>query len=71
MPGYLKLDSLTAAQSAKRLLQRHAIRAAVRRDPQPDRRRGCGFALFLFGDETRARELLQAHGFSFERAQSP
>ena len=71
MPDYLRMDSVTAAQSAKRLLQRHAIRAAVRRDPQPDRRRGCGFALFLFGDTARAEELLRAHGFTFERAETP
>ena len=71
MPVYLKMDSLTAAQSAKRLLQKHGIRAAVRRDPQPDRKRGCGFALFLFGGDEQAVRLLRAHGYSFETADAP
>ena len=71
MPSYLKMDSLTAAQSAKRLLQKHGIRAAVRRDPQPDRKRGCGFALFLSGGSDRAAELLHAHGYAFETAGTP
>ncbi len=71
MPSYLKMDSLTAAQSAKRLLQKHGIIAAVRRDPQPDRKRGCGFALFLPGGIDRAQQLLRAHGYSFETAGEP
>ena len=71
MLSYLRMDSVTAAQSAKRLLQTHGIASSVRRDPYPDRRRGCSFALFLSGDGERAAQLLQSHGLSFEKAETP
>ena len=71
MPDYLRMDSVTAAQSAKRLLARHGIPASVRRDPQPDRKRGCAFALYYAGDGGKAAQLLREHGFSFEPAKTP
>ena len=63
MQPYFRFDSLTNAQSAKRLLQRYGIASAVRRDPQPDRRHGCGFALFVSGNQRQAQKLLREHGF--------
>ena len=62
MQPYFSFDSLTIAQSAKRLLLRSGIGAAIRRDPHPDRERGCGFALFVQGNMQQAQRLLDAHG---------
>lgn len=62
MLSYFRFESLTAAQSARRLLQAHGIAASVRRDPQPDRKTGCAFALFA-GDGRAAQQLLQNHGY--------
>lgn len=63
MLSYFRFDSLTAAQSAKRLLQQHGLSASIRRDPQPDRKTGCTFALYTGGNGETAKQLLQNHGF--------
>ncbi len=63
MLSYFRFESLTAAQSAKRLLQSHGLSAAIRRDPNPDRKTGCAFALFVNGGGQTAQRLLQSHGF--------
>lgn len=71
MLSYFRFESLTAAQSAKRLLQRNGISAAIRRDPDPDRHTGCAFALYAAGSEQAARRLLQRHGFLSGPADTP
>ena len=63
MLSYCRFESLTAAQSAKRLLQKHGYSPAIRRDPQPDRRTGCAFAVYVGGNAQAARDLLQRHGY--------
>ncbi len=62
MQPFFHFDSLTNAQTAKRLLGRHAISAAIRRDPQPDRRRGCGFVLVVQNRTQQAQQILEQHG---------
>ncbi len=62
MQPFFHFDSLTNAQSAKHLLNRHGISAAIRRDPQPDRRRGCGFLLFVPNRTLQAQQILEQHG---------
>lgn len=63
MQPFFHFDSLTNAQSAKQLLVKHGIGAAIRRDPQPDRRRGCGFVLFVPNRTQQARQILEQHRF--------
>lgn len=62
MQPFFHFDSLTNAQSAKRLLVRHGINAMIRRDPQPDRRRGCGFVLYVPSQTQQAQQILTQHG---------
>ena len=62
MQPFFHFDSLTNAQSAKQLLNRHGIGAAIRRDPQPDRRRGCGFVIFVPNRTLQAQQILEQHG---------
>ena len=62
MQTYFRFDSLTNANLAKRLLGRSGIASAIRRDPNPDRHRGCGFALYVHNHYEQAQSLLQAHG---------
>ena len=71
MLSYFRFESLTAAQSAKRLLQKHGLSASVRRDPQPNRKTGCAFALYVGGSPETARRLLQTHGYLSDPAQTP
>lgn len=63
MLSYFRFESLTAAQGAKRLLQSRGISAAIRRDPRPDRKTGCAFAVYFSGSAQTARKLLQSHGY--------
>ena len=70
MLSYFRFESLTAAQSAKRLLQNHGLSAAIRRDPNPDRRTGCAFALYV-ADRQAAKRLLQSHGFLPAQTKEP
>jgi hypothetical protein len=71
MLTYFRFESLTAAQSSKRLLQRNGFSASVRRDPKPDRKTGCAFALYAGGNPEAARRLLQSHGFLSDVANTP
>lgn len=62
MQTYFRFDSLTNANLAKRLLGQNGINGMIRRDQNPDRRRGCGFALYVPNHYEQASVLLQTHG---------
>ena len=67
MQDYLKIQQQTRAQQAQRLLRSNGIASVLRRDAAPGRD-GCGFALFVRGDVTRALSLLRAAGIPADRA---
>ena len=71
MVSYFRFDTATAAQNAKRLLQNAGIPARIRRDPQPDRRRGCGFALYVPQQTDAAKQLLRQNGWLREDHPAP
>ena len=68
MQSLIRFDSLTNAQTAKRLLFRNGVNSAIRRDPKPDRRRGCGFVLYVPQQSEQAEQLLIAHGLLSAKA---
>ncbi|MBQ5970658.1 MAG: hypothetical protein IKN72_03250 [Clostridia bacterium] len=61
MTDLIKFKTQAAAQRAQQTLLSHGVSARLRRDPDPDRRVGCGFALYV-PDIALARSLLQAAG---------
>ena len=44
---YIKFESQTYGEKAKQLLLKHKIKSHLRRNPNPNRKEGCNFALFV------------------------
>ena len=47
---YIKFDSQTYGEKAKQLLSKNGIKSHLRRNPNPNRKEGCNFALFVDGN---------------------
>ncbi len=55
---YIKFDSQTYGEKAKQLLIKNKIKSHLRRNPNPNRKEGCNFALFVDGNIWNAYELI-------------
>lgn len=55
---YIKFESQTYGEKAIRLLSRNNIRAQLRRNPNPNHKQGCNFALFVKGDINHAYDII-------------
>ena len=58
---YIKFDSQTYGEKAKQLLSKHNIKAHLRRNPNPNRKEGCNFALFVDGNIWSAYEIINSN----------
>lgn len=59
---YIKFESQTYGEKAKSLLAERGIRSHLRRNPDPDRKQGCSFALFVDGNIWKAYEIITVKG---------
>lgn len=62
---YIKFSTQTEALKAGRLLKAHNIKNTVKRNPKPDRREGCNFAVFVNGNIDYALDILSSEGVKF------
>ncbi len=56
------VGSVTNAMRGKRLLEQQGLRAFVQRTSELREQNGCGYSLKVFGDPTRARQILARAG---------
>ena len=47
---YIKFANQTYAQKAASLLNKRSIKTRIRRNPNPNHKEGCNYALFVSGD---------------------
>lgn len=59
---YIKFESQTVGEKARQLLSSHGISSYLRRNPNPDRKQGCNYALFVKGDVYNAFDILTKNG---------
>lgn len=59
---YIKFENQTYAQKACMLLKQNSIPCSVKRNPNPDFREGCNFALFAGGNIQKAYALISSSG---------
>lgn len=55
---YIKFDSQTYGEKAKQLLMKNKIKSHLRRNPNPNRKEGCNFALFVDGNIWNAYDII-------------
>lgn len=55
---YIKFETQTQGEKAKNLLMKHGIKSKLKRNPNPDHKQGCNFALFVEGDVLRAFDII-------------
>ena len=55
---YIKFESQTLGEKAKRLLIDRGIKATLKRNPNPNRKEGCNFALFIQGNVWQAYDII-------------
>ena len=55
---YIKFESQTMGEKARRLLMQKGISSTLRRNPNPNRKEGCNFALYVHGDVYGAFDIL-------------
>ncbi|MBQ4349419.1 MAG: hypothetical protein IKB94_07135 [Clostridia bacterium] len=55
---YIKFESQTLGEKAKRLLRDRGIKATLKRNPNPNRKEGCNFALFIQGNVWQAYDII-------------
>lgn len=55
---YIKFESQTMGEKARKLLSSKGINSSLRRNPNPNRKEGCNFALFVNGDVYNAFDIL-------------
>ncbi len=59
---YIKFESQTVGEKARQLLLSYGISSSLRRNPNPNRREGCNFALYVRGDVYKAFDILTRNG---------
>lgn len=62
---YIKFSTQTEAIKASRLLNAHNIKTNVKRNPKPDRKEGCNYAVFVIGDIDYALKILSSEGIRY------
>ncbi|MBE6784683.1 MAG: hypothetical protein E7538_00420 [Ruminococcaceae bacterium] len=55
---YIKFETQTMGEKARRLLLSKGINSSLRRNPNPNRKEGCNFALYVNGDVYAAFDIL-------------
>lgn len=55
---YIKFENQTLGEKARQLLASKGISSNLRRNPNPNRKEGCNFALFVHGDVYSAFDIL-------------
>ncbi len=61
---YIKFESQTQAEKAKTLLQKKNISSHIRRNPNPNHRQGCNFALFVDGNVWFAFDIIASNNIA-------
>ncbi|MBE6773802.1 MAG: hypothetical protein IJN68_00415 [Clostridia bacterium] len=61
---YIKFESQTVGEKARQLLLSYGISSFLRRNPNPNRREGCNFALYVRGDAYKAFDILTKNGIN-------
>lgn len=56
---YIKFESQTQGEKAVKLLSRHNIKSQLRRNPNPNHKQGCNFALFVQGNMWSAYDIIR------------
>ncbi|MBQ7296182.1 MAG: hypothetical protein IJW86_08345 [Clostridia bacterium] len=55
---YIKFESQTLGEKAKRLLNDKGIKSMLKRNPNPNHKEGCNFALFIQGNVWQAYDII-------------
>ncbi len=55
---YIKFETQTLGEKAKAILAKNGFKAKLKRNPNPDHRQGCNFALFVQGDVLKAFDII-------------
>lgn len=59
---YIKFDTQTLGEKARRLLAAQGIKSILKRNPNPNHREGCNFALFVQGNIWQAYDIIMNKG---------
>ncbi|MGN1419823.1 MAG: putative Se/S carrier-like protein [Acutalibacteraceae bacterium] len=55
---YIKFSNATYGEKAVRILKKHSITAVLKRNPNPNHKEGCNYALFTNSDINRALKII-------------
>lgn len=58
---YIKFETQTLARKASSILARHSIKSRLRRNPNPNHKEGCNFALYTDEDIWKAYDIIMEH----------
>lgn len=59
---YIKFETQTLGEKAKRLLKEEGIKSVLKRNPNPNHKEGCNFALFVQGNVWQAYDIIMNKG---------
>lgn len=59
---YIKFENQTMGEKAKKLLMQEGIKSVLRRNPNPNHKEGCNFALFIYGNTWQAYDIIMNKG---------
>lgn len=59
---YIKFENQTLGEKAKRLLNEEGIKSVLKRNPNPNHKEGCNFALFVQGNIWQAYDIIMNKG---------
>lgn len=55
---YIKFESQTQGEAARSILAKNKISSRLKRNPNPNHRQGCNYALFVKGDVWKAYDII-------------
>ena len=58
---YIKFESQTLGEKARVLLNKQGIKSRLKRNPNPNHKEGCNFALYADGDIWKAYDIIMEH----------
>ncbi|MBQ8029176.1 MAG: hypothetical protein IJ262_07195 [Clostridia bacterium] len=61
---YIKFASVTLAEKAKNLLLSRSIKSYIKKNPNPNHKEGCNYALFVYGDISTAFRIIEKNSVS-------
>ncbi len=68
--SFIKFTTQTGAERARRVLTANGIRCTLKRNPNPNHKEGCGYALFVFVDISKAVRLIEKAGITHNGTES-